>query len=127
MEWINIQSRKPELAQTHTISNGKYIMDVYFALNGEILENTCCGDKIDVSDATHWLDITLPNQPERSKREDLDCCKEVEELENALDDLHWEFCGYDNESLYDPCNNRSCIFIRKLLQETKMRCSEHKG
>ena len=64
-------------------------------------------------------------QPERSKREDLDCCKRVEDLDDLLDDFHIEFC--DGEDPYKSMNhyNKSCELLMKLIQESKMRCSEH--
>ena len=71
---------------------------------------------------THYC---LLNQPEHIKREDLDCCTRVEDLDDLLDDFHIEFCHggdpYKSISHY----NKSCDLLMKLIQESKMRCSEH--
>ena len=58
-------------------------------------------------------------QPERSKREDLDCCIRLEQLENLKATFHNEFCHSEH---YEGCN-----LIDVLINESKMRCSEHCG
>ncbi len=59
---------------------------------------------------THWM--PLPNQPERSKREDFDCCTRLEILSRWMETME----GFDHPDT---------DFTRVLLQESKMRCSEH--
>lgn len=60
--------------------------------------------------------IELFFQPERSKREDLDCnCNDLEYLHNRYENYIAE---YD-----DKC----AAIIERLLKKSKMRCSEHCG
>jgi hypothetical protein len=56
-------------------------------------------------------------QPERSKREDLDCCKRLKRLQDCLYDMY----DYEGHSYGDT------DLIEELIEESKMRCSEHKG
>ena len=93
-------------------------------------ENEYCDIHLRYSHQLHGCDVYICcddscNQPERSKREDLDCCKRVEDLDDLLDDFHIEFC--DGEDPYKSMNhyNKSCELLMKLIQESKMRCSEH--
>jgi hypothetical protein len=69
------------------------------------------GDKIDFD---YWM--IIPDQPERSKRKDLDCCKRIEDLRLLFYDL-----------IIENRNHQSLVLIEDLLQEAKMRCSEHCG
>ena len=58
-------------------------------------------------------------QPERSKREDLDCCKRLQEI---TDMAH----RYEIYAVRDV--NYDIVRIHQyLIQEAKMRCSEHCG
>ena len=53
---------------------------------------------------------------ERSKREDLDCnCKDLEYLHNRYETYVMEH------------DEKAAEIIKRLLQESKMRCSEHCG
>jgi hypothetical protein len=56
-------------------------------------------------------------QPERSKREDLDCCKRLKRLEDCL----YAMSDADGYSYGDS------DLIQELIQEAKIRCSEHCG
>jgi len=55
------------------------------------------------------------DQPERSKREDFDCCKRVRDLE----DLSFQLC-FERLTLHED-------LVNELIAESKMRCSEHCG
>jgi hypothetical protein len=58
------------------------------------------------------------NQPERSKREDLDCCKKVGILEELLECTDAAYCD-DHKVHRDN--------LLALITLSKMRCSEHCG
>jgi hypothetical protein len=66
----------------------------------------------------------IHNQPERSKREDLDCCNKVKKLEYLHQLIINENidCGELHRDYVDICE-----IFNKLIQESKMRCSEHCG
>lgn len=78
----------------------------------------CCVEFSNISREKHYELLLDFIQPERSKREDLDCCerlKQLDELECSLVDY---IPGYNHPQL---------DFVKELLQEAKMRCSEHCG
>lgn len=70
----------------------------------------------DPEDSTHFIDI--PNQPERSKREDSQLCCEM------LTKLKYIF--RDNRPLWDGSESVKKLVI-DLIAECEMRCSEHCG
>src|ERR1700722_19169504 len=73
-------------------------------------------------------DSECPNQPDRSKREDLDCCKKVKNLESICSVLHSNFSTIDgSENIEDGSHDATHENLFDILQEYKMRCSEHKG
>lgn len=74
-----------------------------------------CGDKY-----SEVLTLAHDNfiQPERSKREDLDCCKRLKILES--------FDKHNDDCFSHQCDVK-CLLIDDLIQEYKMRCSEHCG
>jgi hypothetical protein len=63
-------------------------------------------------------------QPERSKREDLDCCKKLKKLEYLRQIIIDENidCGEWHNDYADIVE-----IFNELIQESKMRCSEHCG
>jgi len=75
----------------------------------------------------NWVlveEMPLPNQPERSKREDLDCCKKLKKLEYLRQIIIDENidCGEWHNDYADIVE-----IFNELIQESKMRCSEHCG
>lgn len=64
------------------------------------------------------------DQPERSKRENLDCCKRVKDLEEVRDAIIEDRLSVGSTyRFYDD----SVILFNTLIEESKMRCSEHSG
>lgn len=66
--------------------------------------------------------ITVDIQPERSKREDSDCCKELEKIERLRDVIIRDniSCG----EWYSDYSDVVDIF-NDLCKQAEMRCSEH--
>jgi hypothetical protein len=62
-------------------------------------------------------------QPDRSKREDLHCCKDLEIVQRAITYVHEDRCGY----YYGKDCVGICVDLRDLCKRYKMRCSEHCG
>src|SRR5690606_24524075 len=76
-----------------------------------------CQNHKENMDFTNQL-LGINNRPERSKREDLDCCKEVTNLEYLYDRYETYIMEHDQ---------KSSDIIKDLLNKSKMRCSEHCG
>jgi len=107
MKWIKTSDKLPTLYKSVLIyGNGiNNAMDIGWLFNND--------GKIEWTTEeyfipTHWMLLPeIPNQPERSKREDLDCekCKDIKK------GIEWE------------CPSRFIDY----LDQSKMRCSEHCG
>lgn len=67
------------------------------------------------------------NQPERSKREDFDCCQRVKDLQALQEHYENIYEGLDGEFGHDHEHDDYCKLMQTLVDESKMRCSEHCG
>ncbi len=106
MEWIKINKYELIPCGNLLVTNGKEIGVQYEGINSSIISS--------VKNWTHYRfidDAPLLNQPERSKREDLDCNK----CDKYLKCFAIMTC-------------RSCLeILSPYIDRSKMRCSEHCG
>ena len=124
MKWISIKDKLPINGKYYLIcsNNGwigfqKYENDAWCHTG---YPDVVCNDIIyDVAnkDIEYYIaieDISLPNQPERSKREDSrECCKLLTTL---------KYIFQDDRPLIDVRK-----YVNDLIKDCEMRCSEHCG
>jgi hypothetical protein len=125
MKWISVKNSLPKESRDHKVlicrpifeKGYEYVnfCDYYIAYlyNNKWVLGTGGTPEFSLEEYCYWMTLT---QPERSKREDLDC---------NCDDLEYLYNRY--ETYVAEHDQKSSDIIKSLLNKSKMRCSEHCG